>query len=230
MVMRRFRTFPFDVHADRWSFQREASLTSLPLTSLCTRAVRLTLNSTWKKSLPMWLTWSRVALCVPILVILEFVERPLAGYLAAGLFIIASITDWADGYYARLFNAQSTMGKLMDPIADKILVSTILILLIPLGVLGRDGPILVILLLSRDILIGGIRSVAAADKLIIDAKATGKWKTAVQMVAIPCVLIGPVFGLPLNEIGRIALWVSTILSVLSGYQYVAMYRDSRKDA
>ncbi len=178
----------------------------------------------------MWLTWSRVALCVPILVILEFVERPLAGYLAAGLFIIASITDWADGYYARLFNAQSTMGKFMDPIADKILVSTILILLIPLGVLGRDGPILVILLLSRDILIGGIRSVAAADKLIIDAKATGKWKTAVQMVAIPCVLIGPVMGLPLNEIGRIALWVSTILSVVSGYQYVAMYRDSRKGA
>jgi CDP-diacylglycerol--glycerol-3-phosphate 3-phosphatidyltransferase len=88
----------------------------------------------------------------------------------------------------------------------------------------------VILLLSRDILIGGIRSIAAADRLIIDAKATGKWKTAVQMVAIPCVLIGPIGPLPLTDIGRIALWISTILSLLSGWQYISMYLDSRKGA
>lgn len=188
-------------------------------------------NSSWKKSFPMWLTWSRIALCVPILIVLDWVERPYSGYIAAALFIVASITDWADGYYARLFNAQSTMGKFMDPIADKILVSTILILLIPFGPLGKDGPLLVILLLARDILIGGIRSVAAADRLIIDAKMTGKWKTAVQMVGIPCVLIGtPLFGLPLVDIGRIALWISVVLSAVSGWQYVAMYRESRKGA
>ena len=178
----------------------------------------------------MWLTWSRIALCVPIVAVIMFVERPLAGFIAAALFIVASITDWGDGYYARLYDAQSTMGKFMDPIADKILVSTILILMIPLGTLGHYGPLLVILLLSRDILIGGIRSIAAADRLIIDAKATGKWKTAVQMAAIPCVLIGPIGPVPLADIGRIALWVSTILSLVSGYQYIAMYRDSRKGA
>lgn len=155
-------------------------------------------------------------------------EKPLSGYIAAALFIIASITDWADGHYARLFNAQSTMGKFMDPIADKILVSTILILLIP-G--GNVGPLLVILLLVRDILIGGVRSIAAADRLIISAKATGKWKTAIQMVGIPCVLIEtPVFGVPLVEIGRIALWISVVLSVVSAWEYVQMYRDSRKAA
>lgn len=155
-------------------------------------------------------------------------EKPLGGYLAAALFIIASITDWGDGYYARLFNAQSTVGKFMDPIADKILVSTILILLIPSG---HVGPILVILLLARDILIGGIRSIAAADRLIIDAKATGKWKTAFQMVGIPCLLIEtPIFGLPLVEIGRGALWISVVLSVISGWEYVQMYRESRKAA
>ncbi len=188
-------------------------------------------RASWKKSLPMWLTWSRVALCLPILVILEWMERPLAGYIAAALFIIASITDWADGYTARLFDAQSTMGKFMDPIADKILVSTILILLIPLGTLGKEGPILVILLLARDILIGGIRSVAAADRLIIDAKAAGKWKTGIQMIGIPCVLIGePIFGLPIVEIGRVSLWASVILSLVSGWQYIALYRASRKAA
>jgi CDP-diacylglycerol--glycerol-3-phosphate 3-phosphatidyltransferase len=185
---------------------------------------------TWKKSLPMWITWSRMVLCIPIAVVVLTMDSPLAGYVAAALFILASLTDWADGYFARRFDAQSTMGKFMDPIADKILVSTILILMIPLGVLGRDGPILVILLLSRDILIGGIRSIAAADRLIIDAKATGKWKTAVQMVAIPCILIGPIGPVPLAEIGRIALWVSTILSFISGWQYVSMYLNSRKGA
>lgn len=155
-------------------------------------------------------------------------ENPLSGYIAAALFIVASITDWADGYYARLFNAQSTMGKFMDPIADKILVSTILILLIP-G--GNVGPVLVILLLVRDILIGGIRSVAAADRLIIDAKATGKWKTAFQMVGIPCVLIEtPILGIPLVEIGRLTLWISVVLSLISGWQYIQLYRGSRKNA
>lgn len=170
----------------------------------------------------MWLTWSRIALCIPLVLVLELVERPLAGYIAAAMFIVASVTDWLDGYFARRFQAQSTMGKFMDPIADKILVSTILVLLIPLG---NVGPVLVILLLTRDILIGGIRSVAAADRLIIDAKATGKWKTGFQMVGIPCLLIEtPLFGLPLIEIGRATLWISVILSVISGWQYVALYR------
>ncbi len=183
---------------------------------------------TWKKSLPMWLTWSRIILCLPIVAILMLVDRPLSGYLAAALFIFASLTDWGDGYFARLYNAQSTMGKFMDPIADKILVSTILILLIP-G--GNVGPILVILLLARDILIGGVRSIAAADRLIIDAKATGKWKTGFQMVGIPCLLVEtPVFGVPLVEIGRIALWISVVLSAISGWEYVQLYRASRKAA
>ncbi len=155
-------------------------------------------------------------------------DKPLSGYIAAALFIIASITDWLDGYYARLFNAQSTMGKFMDPIADKILVSTILILLIP-G--GNVGPLLVILLLVRDIMIGGVRSIAAADRLIISAKATGKWKTGFQMVGIPCLLIEtPLFGAPMVDIGRIALWISVILSVVSAWEYVQMYRESRKAA
>jgi CDP-diacylglycerol--glycerol-3-phosphate 3-phosphatidyltransferase len=147
-------------------------------------------------------------------------------WLASGLFILASITDWLDGYYARKFNAASTMGKLMDPIADKILVASALIMLIPSE---RVSPILVLLLLARDILIGGIRAVAAADSVIIDAKATGKWKTGLQMVSIPALLIGtPVLGLPLLEIGRILLWTSVILSLISGVQYVRLYNQSRQ--
>lgn len=182
----------------------------------------------WKKQLPMWLTWARMALCLPMAAIMLTMSDPWGGYLAAFLFIIASITDWLDGYYARLFHAQSTMGKFMDPIADKILVSTILILLIPSG---RVGPIVVILLLARDILIGGIRSVAAADRVIIDAKATGKWKTAVQMVGIPALLINtPIFGAPVAQFGSTLLWISAVLSVISGWEYIQIFRTARRGA
>ena len=118
------------------------------------------------------------------------------------------------------------MGKFMDPIADKVLVATVLIMLIPTG---RVRPELVLLLLARDILIGGIRSVAAADNVIIDAKAAGKWKTALQMISIPAILIAtPLAGLPLYELGAILLWVSVILSIFSGYQYVQLYFQNRK--
>jgi CDP-diacylglycerol--glycerol-3-phosphate 3-phosphatidyltransferase len=178
----------------------------------------------WKRRLPMQLTFARMALC-PLLVILLLREDILSGWLAALIFMIASVTDWLDGWFARRYHAQSNMGKFMDPIADKILVASALIMLIPTG---RIHPILVLVLLARDILIGGIRSVAAADNLIIDAKPTGKWKTALQMVAIPAILIKtPIFNLPIAEIGNTLLWVSVGLSVISAYQYVQLYADVR---
>lgn len=181
----------------------------------------------WKRALPMWLTWSRILVC-PFFVIFLSWKAPIGGWLSAVLFIVASATDWFDGYFARKYNAISNLGKFMDPIADKILVATVLIMLIPTG---KVGPVLVILLLTRDILIGGIRSVAAADRLIIDAKPAGKWKTALQMAAIPAILIpgGAIGGIPLNEIGLVLLWVSVILSMISGGQYIQLYfNESRK--
>lgn len=180
----------------------------------------------WKKELPMWLTWSRMAVC-PIFLFSISSHQPIWGWISAVLFMLASATDWLDGHFARRYNASSNMGKFMDPIADKVLVATVLIMLIPSH---RVGPILVILLLTRDILIGGIRSIAAADQLIIDAKPAGKWKTGLQMVSIPALLLptGALGGLPLEVIGLGLLWISVILSLVSGYQYVQMYRESRR--
>lgn len=173
----------------------------------------------------MWLTWSRMLVC-PVFVVFLSLEAPIWGWLSALLFVAASATDWFDGYFARKYNAISNLGKFMDPIADKILVATVLIMLIPSG---KVGPVLVILLLTRDILIGGIRSVAAADRLIIDAKPAGKWKTALQMAAIPAILIpGDAFGdVPVNDIGGVLLWMSVILSLISGGQYIQLYMKSR---
>lgn len=180
---------------------------------------------TWKKKLPMMLTWARMAVC-PFFIPLLSLKDPIWGWVASGLFIAASITDWFDGHLARKYNVISNLGKFMDPIADKILVATVLILLLPTG---RIDAVVVILILARDILIGGIRSVAAADNVIIDAKATGKWKTALQMVAIPALLIHtPLMGFPFAESGRALLWVSSLLSLFSGYQYIQLYNQSRK--
>lgn len=151
---------------------------------------------------------------------------PLGGYVAAALFIFASLTDYLDGSLARKFQVESVVGKFMDPVADKILVSSTLVMLIPSG---RLDPFMVIILLSRDTLISGLRSIAATQNRVIAAGTVGKWKTAWQMIAIPAVLIRePLFGIPIYEIGYGILWISVVLSVYSGAQYVIGYlRDTK---
>jgi CDP-diacylglycerol--glycerol-3-phosphate 3-phosphatidyltransferase len=170
----------------------------------------------WKMKLPMWITVSRMFFVPPIVFSLYF-NNLTSNVIAAVLFILASVTDYWDGYFARKFQAVSNFGKFMDPIADKILVTSILTML---SYLQKIDPIMVIVILARDNFIGGLRSVAAADSIIIDAKPTGKWKTALQMIAIPAVMIDEKWlGLPFDKIGYWVLWISVVLSVSSGAEY-----------
>jgi CDP-diacylglycerol--glycerol-3-phosphate 3-phosphatidyltransferase len=175
----------------------------------------------------MWLTMSRMLLAAVMMSTMQFISPPWNGWISAAIFIFAALTDWWDGYFARRWNATSNMGKFMDPIADKVLVSTTLIILIPDG---RVHPFLVVLLLNRDILIGGLRSVAAAEQLIIDAKPSGKWKTAVQMSAIPVLLVGPpnLGGVPITDIAHVVLWLSAGLSLYSAWEYLQLYRSRQR--
>lgn len=153
-------------------------------------------------------------------------ENRWAGWITAIIFVIGSITDYYDGYFARKYKIESDEGRLMDPIADKILV---LAALVVLQHLNRVDPVMVTILLSRDILIGGIRSVAAARQIIIAAQPSGKWKTALQMIAIPCLFIhDPILGLPLAQIGYYGLWLSVVLSLISGFKYTAGYYRQTK--
>lgn len=180
--------------------------------------------ASWKQNLPNFLTYLRIFL-VPVIVWALSLPTNEGGYLAAVIFILASITDYIDGALARKFQVESVIGKFLDPVADKLLVSSTLIMLIPLG---RLDPIMVIILLSRDTLISGLRSIAATQNKVISAGTVGKWKTAVQMVAIPAVLIYvPLFGIPIYEIGYWILWISVGLSVLSGIQYIWGYFRTR---
>jgi len=164
-----------------------------------------------KQHLPTAISLSRVLL-VPLIVFFLWPNEFRLNVIAAVLFVLGSITDYYDGYFARKYNAVSTLGKFIDPIADKILVTSTLICLIPSD---RINPLMVILILTRDNLISGLRSVAAADGLIISAKPSGKWKTALQMVAIPIVILGD----PFHTYGQIALWISVILTWTSAWEY-----------
>ncbi|MGZ3771481.1 MAG: CDP-diacylglycerol--glycerol-3-phosphate 3-phosphatidyltransferase [Bdellovibrio sp.] len=180
----------------------------------------------FQKNLAMRVTISRIV-AVPVIVALMWPNTLMWNILAAVCFILASITDYYDGYFARKYDAVSNFGKFMDPIADKILVTSVLAMLLSQG---KIDAWMVIIILARDNFIGGIRSVAAADHIIIDAKPAGKWKTAMQMVAIPIVIIGNMAPyMPyLDKIGYGVLWISVILSITSGIEYYLGYLKSRK--
>lgn len=174
----------------------------------------------FQKKLGTRITISRIVLA-PIIVALMWPNDLGLNIVAAIIFALASMTDWADGYFARKYESVSNFGKFMDPIADKILVTSVLAMLLSLG---KIDAWMVIIILARDNFIGGLRSVAAADAIIIAAKPAGKWKTAMQMIAIPLVMVGHLEFLPfLDKIGYGVLWVSVILSITSAIEYYIAY-------
>ena len=163
-------------------------------------------------------------LTIPIAIGLSFQNEKL-NWLCVVLFYIASITDYYDGYYARKLNAVTNLGKFLDPVADKILVTSVLVVLV---FLQKVDIWMVILFISRDTLIGGIRAAASADHVIIDAQTTGKWKAALQMISIPLLMVNDLhLYFPSQKIGYCLLWFSVGLSMLSGYQYIQLYFDSK---
>lgn len=180
----------------------------------------------WQRNLPTQITMSRILL-MPFIVAAMYPQQSLWSFVAAFLFIVASITDYFDGYFARKWNAVSNWGKFMDPIADKILVTGILVMLL---YQNKVDPYSVIILLVRDTFIGGVRSVAAADQIIIDAKPAGKWKTALQMICIPALMLEGEAGFftYTAKVGYGLLWLSVLLSITSAFEYYMGYKKSSK--
>ena len=172
--------------------------------------------------IPLYLTISRIFLVIPTALLLAWPSE-FNRWCAAICFIIASITDYYDGYYARKLNAVSNLGKFLDPVADKILVSSILIILLQQQLVD---PWMVILFVARDTIIGGIRAAAAADGVIIAAQSAGKWKAALQMIAIPMVILNDFHPQFQNtKIGYGLLWLGVLLSLKSGFDYcLAFYK------
>lgn len=181
----------------------------------------------------MQLTMSRVY-AVPFIIFFLNQSKFFFAILAAVLFIVSSITDYFDGYFARKWKLVSNLGKFMDPVTDKILVLGVLIFLTHKDFLD---PYVVILLTVRDTFIGGIRAVASADQIIIDAKSSGKWKAGLQMGAIPALILGKSyhgqyeadyfleFFKWVGHIGYGLIWVSSLLSVVSAIEYYNIYKN-----
>lgn len=147
--------------------------------------------------------------------------------ISASIFALAAITDYFDGYLARAYKSVTIFGKLMDPLADKFLVVGSLIML---QQVGRIHPYLVILLICREMGITSLRALAAGEGVIIAAGSGGKWKAAMQMVAIPFIIIHKkILGfLPCQIIGDILLYISVALSLSSAFSYaVDFFRGLR---
>lgn len=175
-------------------------------------------------NLPNLLTSLRLLL-VPVFVVLFEAGNPARAGLSAAVFAVAVATDWLDGYAARRSGQTTRIGKLLDPIADKVLIAAALIILVDAG---RATAWLAVLLIGRDFVVTGLRFVAATGGQIIAADAGGKLKMGVQTGAC-FLLIGSdaVSGFPAETLGTVGLWGSLILSYYSAVRYVRQYGAAR---
>lgn len=142
--------------------------------------------------------------------IFQNIDPSWLNYMAAFIFVIASATDFFDGYIARTFNQITTLGKILDPLADKMLT---LAAFIGLMMIGTASPWAIFLILTRELFITGLRVSAVAEGIDISASWMGKVKTVVQMIAIGFLLMGWVGG-------TVLLWIAVALTLYSGYEYV----------
>lgn len=169
-------------------------------------------------TVPNLLTGFRFAIVPVLLLLLQPGRSDLVALLSFFLFLFGALTDLADGYLARKYGIESVLGKLMDPLADKMLVATPLIMLIPMG---RIPAWVSLLIISRELAVTGLRGLAAASGIVVSASGLGKIKSVFQYTAL-CVLIFPAALLPipyLHELGRIILYVSLLLTLWSGADY-----------
>ena len=179
-----------------------------------------------KLKIPNILTIGRIII-VPIFVITFFIPGFFGDLIPFFLFVLASFTDYLDGLLARLFKEESKLGELLDPIADKILVSAALILLVMNGTIKNYEVIAAIIILTREILVSGLREFLAKGKIKMEVTSLSKLKTFIQMAAIAILLTGDIGNKILNfqdynaqTIGIVLLWLSSFLTLYTGYDYL----------
>lgn len=189
-------------------------------------------------NLPNKITVSRILL-IPVFVIVMMIEMdstvqlfgadiPLNHFIGALIFIFASATDWVDGYYARKLNLVTNLGKFLDPLADKLLVSAALILLVEIGLAPAW---VVIVIISREFAVTGLRLILAGQGEVVAANQLGKIKTWTQIVAISALLLHNTifisFGIPFDDI---MLYISLFFTVWSGWDYFWLNRRALLDS
>lgn len=172
-----------------------------------------------KKNLPNVLTLSRIAV-IPAIILAFYIKGDWGYWLCAGLFFYASVTDFFDGYFARAWQVQSSLGRFLDPIADKLLVATALLLLVAHHH-SAWYTLPAIVILCREILVSGLRESLADLHINVPVSKLAKFKTAAQMLAILLLLIGTGPDSSQAEwTGLLLLWVAAILTLMTGYAYL----------
>ena len=192
------------------------------------------------KKIPNILTIGRIII-VPFFVLAFYLPGFYGDLTACVLFVIASFTDFLDGMLARMMGEESKLGELLDPIADKIIVATALILLVMSGTIRHYEVIAAIIILTREILISGLREFLARGQIKLPVTNLAKLKTFLQMIAIALLLTGETGNKIINfqdynaqTIGIILLWLSALLTLYTGYEYLrkgidhAISEDNKK--
>jgi CDP-diacylglycerol--glycerol-3-phosphate 3-phosphatidyltransferase len=177
---------------------------------------------------PNTITVVRTAV-VPVLLMLPLASGERGSRVIAWLFIVAALTDILDGWLARRGQQVTHVGKLLDPLADKLLVATALIVLLAMGRIPLWATPMVVVIVGRELAVTGLRSIASIGGHVMAATSLAKTKTLTQNVAIGALLFHyPTFGLPAHEIGLAMLVLATLLTLASGYLYFAAYFQARE--
>jgi cardiolipin synthase len=185
-------------------------------------------------SLPNILTYARIA-AIPVVVGCIYAQAIMDGplwlrWMALAVFIAAAVTDFLDGYYARIWDQHSAFGRMLDPIADKLLVSSCLLMLAVDSTIKGPTIWAAIVILCREILVSGLREYLAELRVSVPVTQLAKWKTAMQLVAVGFLLAGPAGDkvltgwvghetLAVTQIGIVLLWLSALLTLYTGYDY-----------
>ncbi len=172
-------------------------------------------------SLPNLLTISRIV-AIPLVIACFYVDGALARWVACGLFVAAAVTDWFDGWLARRWGETSNFGRFLDPIADKLLVAAVLLMITAFDRISDWTVLPAVVILMREILVSGLREFLAELRVGMPVSRLAKWKTGVQMVALPVLIVGdaapPV--LMAQPIGEAALWLAGLLTLITGWDYL----------
>ena len=169
------------------------------------------------------ITLLRIGALIPILILMQIPNRWTC-WIAAILFLVAALSDFLDGYIARKWGQVTNFGKFLDPLADKLLICSVLVEMVGLGWVPAG---VVILIIIRELAVTGLRAVAADNNVVIAADKYGKAKTVLQITAVvPLLIHFPVWGLPTNEVGNFILYIALLLTLISGINYFyRFYRD-----
>lgn len=178
-------------------------------------------STSFMQKLPNYLTFMRILVIPGVIASFSF-PGMFAAWVGCGLFMAASITDWFDGYLARKFKSTSSLGRIFDPIADKLLVAATLLMMAAYDRLGYTGLWPAVIILCREVLVSGLREFLAEIKVGLPVTHLAKWKTGIQMVSIPMLMVAdysPWFCY-FGEVGEVLIWIAAVLTVITGYDYL----------